>query len=120
MIMKKLCYLLVIFCAFALLYSCGKTYNADPNLLPGKWKSGTLFDKYLSNGTGLTWDESDGVLEDEAQKFEWTLTKDDLTIIHIGEMGQKVPKEYKITELTETIHKYKNDSGKNYTFQKVN
>ena len=114
--MKRLSGFLVVFCVLALLYSCGKDANFDKNLLPGKWKQGQLFEKYTADGTGWTWDESDDVTEDEAQQFEWTLEKDNLTQIHIMEMGGKVPKEYKVSELTETTLKYKDNYGKNYSF----
>ena len=118
--MKKLSGFLVIFSVLALLYSCGKDTDFDESLLYGKWKQGTLFEKYLSDGTGWTWDTSDDVTEDDAQPFEWTLDKDDLTQIHIMETGGKVPKVYKVTELTSTTFKYKDDYGKNYSFAREN
>jgi hypothetical protein len=117
--MKKLCYLFGIFCVLALLYSCKKDANVDKDLLYGKWKQGTLFEKYLSDGTGWTWDESDDVDESEAQKFEWTLEKADLTQVHLMEMGAKLPKYYTVTELTSSSLKYKDDYGKSYSFQKA-
>jgi len=91
----------------------------DQNLLTGKWKSGTLFYKYLSNGTGGTWDTADDVTEAEAQAFTWTLVNDLLTQIHILQMGGSVPKIYTVTELTETSLKYKDDFGKSFSFTKV-
>ena len=118
--MKKLGYLLGIFCGLMLLQSCEKENDFDKDLLHGKWQQGTLFEKYLSDGTGFTWDEGDDVDESEAQKFEWTLEKDNLIQIHIMEMGGKIPKSYTVTELTSSSLKYKDDYGKNYSFQKVN
>jgi hypothetical protein len=117
--MKKLGCLWGIFCVLFVLYSCGKETDFDNALLPGKWKQGTLFEKYMSDGTGKTWDESDDVSEDEAQNFTWTLENADLTQIHLGEMGHKVPKLYKVTELTSTSFKYKDDYGNSYSFIKV-
>jgi hypothetical protein len=52
-----------------LLYSCEKDPDFDSALLLGKWKQGTLFEKYMADGTGKTWDEGDYVTEDEAQDF---------------------------------------------------
>jgi len=91
----------------------------DESLLIGKWKSGTLFYKYLSDGTGGTWDTGDDVTEAEAQAFTWTLVKSELTHIHLLEIGGSVPKVYTVTELTSTSLKYEDDYGVNYSFTKV-
>ena len=117
--MKKLCYLLGGFCVVILLNSCVKENDFDKDLLHGKWQQGTLFERYLSDGTGFTWDEGEDVDESEAQKFEWTLEKDNLTQIHIMEMDAKIPRSYTVTELTSSSFKYKDDNGKSYSFQKV-
>ena len=85
----------------------------------GKWQSGTLFYKYLADGTGGTWDTIDNVLEEEAQDFTWTLVNADLTHIHILEIGGTVPKVYTVTELTATSLKYNDDFGVNWAFTKV-
>jgi hypothetical protein len=100
--------------------SCTKEDTTfDQSLLTGKWQSGTLFYKYLSNGTGGTWDTSDNVTEAEAQAFTWTLVKDLLTQIHVLEMGGSVPKVYTVTELTATSLKYHDDFGVSFSFTKV-
>ena len=91
----------------------------DQALLTGKWQSGTLFYKYLADGTGGTWDTADDVTEAEAQAFTWTLVNDLLTQIHILQMGGSVPKIYTVTELTATSLKYHDDFGKNFSFTKV-
>ena len=118
--MKRLCCLFGVFCMLMLLYSCGEDPKIEPESLPGKWRQGTVFEKYFTDGNGYTWDESDDVKEEEALKFTWTLEKNSLTQIHLGDMGQKIPKLYTVTELTETDFKYKDDYGKSYSFQKVN
>jgi len=117
---KTLRYLTMIIVLTILAVSCTKeevTYDED--LLTGKWQSGTLFYKYLSNGTGGTWDTSDDVTEAEAQAFTWTLVNDLMTHIHVLEMGGSVPKIYTVTELTATSLKYHDDFGVNFTFTKV-
>jgi hypothetical protein len=91
----------------------------DESLLIGKWQSGTLYYKYLVDGTGGTWDTSDNVTEAEAQAFTWTLVKAELTHIHVLEIGGSVPKVYTVTELTETSLKYHDDFGVNFSFTKV-
>ena len=47
------------------------TVEYDITDLYGKWESGTEYYEYFSDGSGLCWDEGDGVYEDEAQKFTW-------------------------------------------------
>ncbi len=99
--------------------SCEKEVHFDQDLLIGKWQSGTLYYRYFSNGDGYTWDTSDDVSEEEAQEFTWTLEKDELTHLHILEIGGVVPRFYTVTELTATTLKYKDDFGKTYHFTKV-
>ncbi len=90
----------------------------DEYYLIGKWQSGTLFYKYLSNGTGGTWDTADDVQENEAQAFTWSLVNAELTHIHILEIGGTVPKVYTLTELTSTTLKYHDDFS-SFSFTKV-
>lgn len=90
----------------------------DETLLYGKWVSGTVHYKYMSDGTGYTWDTADDVTEAEAQDFTWTLEGSDLTQIHILEMGGTVPKYYTVTVLTATTLKYKDDFGSSFSFTK--
>lgn len=99
--------------------SCEKLDDFDQSLLVGKWQSGSLYYRYLSNGNGYTWDEGDDVSEDEAQDFTWTLVQSELTHIHILEIGGTVPKVYTVTELTSTILTYEDDFGKSFSFTKV-
>ncbi len=119
--MKKiLSYLLSTVLLTALFVSCEKDEESfDETLLIGKWKSATLHYRYDDDYTGATWDTADDVSEDEAQKFEWTLIKSDLTHIHIMELGGKVPKYYTVTELTATSLKYEDEFGKRFSFRKV-
>ena len=117
--MKKIFYLLtLVLFVSATFHSCTKDETFDETLLYGKWQSETLFYVYNSNGNGKTWDEGDDVSEEEAQPFTWTLENADLLHIHIGEMGQNVPKSYTVTELTVTILKYKDAYGKQFSFTK--
>ncbi len=118
---KKALFYLTAFMAISLfVVSCepeDKTF--DESLLVGKWQSGTLYYKYLADGTGGTWDTSDDVTEAEAQQFTWTLVKSELTHIHILETGGTVPKVYTVTELTETSLKYHDDFGGSFSFTKI-
>ena len=93
----------------------------DEALLIGKWQSGTLFYKYLGDGSGGTWDTADDVKEEEAQDFTWTLVNAELTHIHICEIGCSIPKIYTVTELTSSSLIYHDDlGGGEFSFIKVN
>lgn len=121
--MKKLSVVIVSLCLITSTLSSCDLFNTnekfDKAFLPGKWQQGTLYERYYSNGDGLTWDTIDDVTEDEAQPFTWTLTEDNLTQIHIMEMGGKIPKNYTVTILTPTRLNYQDDYGTSYSFTKV-
>jgi len=117
---KNLIYLITCVLMMSLMVSCEPEEESfDESLLIGKWKSGTLYYKYLSNGSGGTWDTSDDVSESEAQPFTWTLEKSELTHLFVMELGGIVPKVYTVTALTETSLKFKDDFGKSFSFSKV-
>lgn len=118
--MKKLFLCLMVCFSFSVLFiSCEEEeIFFQESLLIGKWASGTVYYKYLSDYSGKTWDTSDDVTEAEAQSFTWTLVKSELTHIHIMEVGGNVPKVYTVTELTETTLRYKDDFGTIYSFTK--
>lgn len=120
MMKKTLLYLTMLAIVTLLAVSCTKEeVFYDQTLLTGKWQSGTLFYKYLANGTGGTWDTADDVTEAEAQEFTWTLVNDLMTHIHVLEMGGSVPKIYTVTELTASSLKYEDDFGVTFSFTKV-
>jgi hypothetical protein len=117
---KTLRYFTMLLVVTLIAVSCTKEVTTyDQTLLNGKWQSGTLFYKYLADGTGGTWDTADNVTEAEAQAFTWTLEADLLTHIHVLEMGGSVPKIYTVSELTATTLKYHDDFGVNFSFTKV-
>ncbi len=119
--MKKiLTYLLLGVLTALMITSCTEDEETFTDvLILGKWQSGTVYYKYLGNGTGSTWDTKDDVDESEAQGFTWTLEQSTLTHIHIMEIGGSVPKTYTVTELTSTTLKYEDDFGKKFSFTKV-
>jgi hypothetical protein len=120
MIKRTISYLTLFMMISFLIVSCEPAaVSFDSSLLPGKWKSGTLYYKYTSDGKGSTWDTADDVTEAEAQLFTWTLVESELTHIHILEMGGSVPKVYTVTELTSSSLKYKDDFGVSFAFTKV-
>jgi hypothetical protein len=121
--MRKIAiYLFLVVVASSLMVSCDllpEEESFDETFLIGKWQSGTLFYKYLDNGSGATWDTSDDVTEEEAQSFTWTLVKSELTHIHVLEIGGSVPKVYTVTELSDSTLKYEDDFGKSFSFNKI-
>ena len=119
--MKKFIICLVVFMSFSVLFnSCTKDEEFfQESFLIGKWVSGTVYYKYLSDYSGKTWDTADDVTEAEAQSFTWTLVKSELTHIHIMVVGGNIPKVYTVTELTATTLRYKDDFGKSYSFTKL-
>lgn len=120
MLRKTLFYLTACMVISFLAVSCEPTDQSfDESLLIGKWQTGTLYYKYLSDGSGATWDTADNVTEAEAQVFTWTLVKSELTHIHVLEMGGSVPKVYTVTELTATSLKYKDEFGASFSFTKI-
>lgn len=121
---------LLLLLAFALTALIAVTFNActsdddeinfDEQLLVGKWlqNSSQVYYVYNSDYTGKTWDESE-VIEEQAQAFTWTLVADDLTQIHIMEIGGNVPKEYQVLTLSYGSMTYKDvKSGTVYSFTK--
>ncbi|MCT4639222.1 MAG: lipocalin family protein [Bacteroidales bacterium] len=122
--MRKISSTILLVASIALIaVSCKKDdpeVSFDESLIIGKWKSGTLFERYDIGKTGATWDTADDVDESEAQTFTWTLEKDQLEQIHIIQNGGKVPKTYTVTALTATTLSYKDNFGKTKTFSKQN
>lgn len=105
--MKKLIFSLLLIAAASLFFtSCGKdkdekkSYSASQ--VVGKWKkaSSNEYWRYNADATGDFWDEDEDVHEGEGTHFLWSLSDADLRITYVGEMGQEVPRDYEIVELT--------------------
>ncbi len=120
--MKKFLVLAMALVALPILFnSCQKDnpISFDETLLYGKWQSGTVFYKYLSDYTGTTWDTADDQVDGEGLSFTWSLDNSDLTQIYVLELGGSVPKVYTVTVLNATTLTYHDSFGKSYTFTKV-
>ncbi|MBQ9474529.1 MAG: hypothetical protein IJU81_09000 [Bacteroidales bacterium] len=118
---KGLLFSIPLVCVLLCLTSCKQEdVTFDESLLPGKWVSGTEYYRYDPVGTGVTWDTGDDVSEEEGQPFEWTLDGNQLTHVHIMEMGGRVPKSYTLTELTSTRLSYKDNYLQSFTYTRVN
>lgn len=89
--------------------------------LYGKWVSGTVYYVYNSDGTGVTWDENDGMSEADGQLFTWEVDESKMVRVYKSEMGVDVHKNYIITELTpSTLKYYSAYNAYTYSFTKVN
>lgn len=92
--------------------------TVEPYQLHGLWQkfSTQEYWRYRADGTGVTWDESEDVSEEESNlTFEWSINGDELTHIFRGSLGnQAVPKVYTITSISSTQMKWEDDYGQTY------
>lgn len=119
---KLLKYLLVAVAVSAVMISCKKDEpdsGFDRDDLIGKWqlmlkngvdKSADLdYWKFDADGTGSVWVESIGGAEGE-QPFDWTLTKDNLVMIHYVGGVPEAPWPYTVASLTSSKMKLEDKS----------
>ena len=99
-------------------FSYTKVTDYDVSLLYGKWANGTEYYLFNSDGTGATWDTSEGGTEEEPQRFTWSFKDAKLTFIM--ETGGSLPKTYTVTKLTSTTLQYKGSADIKFSFTKVN
>lgn len=121
--MKKLSIILVAALMMVLsMASCNDDIGTDfdKTLLYGKWQEGSVFERYDSDGTGITWDEADDITEEEGQPFNWTLNGDILTQEHLTVFGSIIPKVYTVSTLNTSNLTYYDDYGSYHYFTKVN
>ncbi|OJV39192.1 MAG: hypothetical protein BGO29_02980 [Bacteroidales bacterium 36-12] len=118
---QKINYLLaLVFIAIAMVSCMPEDDIFDETLLYGKWKSGTEFYRFDSDGKGKNWDAAETEEDDEGGSFTWTLVKADLTVIRITTTtGSGIPHTYTVLELTSSKLKF-NDGFEDQTFSKVN
>lgn len=139
--MKKVIPAIICFVLSFGFYSCNPiTYNNTD--LIGTWRCASeglqpegnymyyVFSAEKTNDTtypyyGKTWDEGDGVYEDQLTEkgngwFKWGISGRDLSEIHFMEYGwADIPKIYTIKLLTETTFTYVDDFGKSHTLTRV-
>lgn len=94
-----------------------QTYDTD--LIIGLWQNGTVHYRFNDDGTGVTWDTADDVLESEGSKFTWEINKNIFTHFHQMEIGGIIPKPYKITKLDLMNMEYKDPYGVKSVFTKL-
>ena len=95
-----------------------------PDQVTGCWVKNSTQEywRYLDDGTGVTWDESEDHTEAESNlRFEWSVSGDVLTHIFRGEEGnQAVPKVYTVKGISPSAMSWEDDYGQQYTLIKVN
>ena len=98
--------------------------TVEPGQLVGCWQvTGTQeYWRYRSDYSGVTWDESEDISEEESNlTYTWTINGDELTHVFSGEMGnQAVPKVYTVTSISANAMEWKDIYGMTKTFNKVN
>ncbi len=92
----------------------------NPALLEGEWVHGTEHEVYMSDGRGRMWDDSDDVGRGEAQRFEWGLDSNLLTIVCRLELGGVLPKRYVVTFVDDETLVYRDVYGNSYMWDKKN
>ena len=120
--MKKYLSIIIGCLLMGFVSSCNPTENTDvdANQIYGKWCDGTVYERYDSDGNGVTWDTADDVTEQEAQPFSWILNGTRLTQEHHGEMGSLIYKQYHVTKLDASNFSYEDDYGFGHNFVRVN
>ena len=91
----------------------------DEDLLIGLWKEDEVYYRYNDDGTAVTWDLADDVMEDEGTELDWTLVDDVFTHLYKMEIGGTVPKTYTMKVLELDTMKYEDDFGVKHVFSKV-
>lgn len=91
----------------------------DTDLLIGLWQEGSVYYRFNDDGSGVTWDTADDIVESEGSKFTWEVNKNRFTHYHQMEIGGIVPKVYKITKLDLMNLEYHDDYGVKSMFIKL-
>lgn len=91
----------------------------DEDLLIGVWKEGEIYYRYNEDGTAVTWDLSDDVMEDEGTELEWTLDNALFTHFYKMQIGGMVPKTFNMKVLELDYMEYDDDYGVDHKFTKV-
>lgn len=91
----------------------------DEDLLIGLWKEGEVYYRYNDDGTAVTWDLADDVMEDEGTELDWTLDEDLFTHYYKMEIGGIVPKVFTMKVLELDVMEYGDEFGVEHKFTKV-
>lgn len=93
----------------------------DVENLIGLWEDGNMeFFRYNEDGTAVSWDAKDDVLEEEGTQYDWDI-QHDIFILTAKMQGWKglIPKMYTMRVLEIDTMVYDDDYGNRYSFSKV-
>ena len=90
-----------------------------PAQLVGEWTMGTLHMEYKADGSGLHWDTGEDIRKEEAQRFQWSLDSNMLTLTFRTQLGGVVPKLYLVTFVDNENLSYRNAYDDSYLWEKV-
>lgn len=93
--------------------------NYDTDLLIGLWQENSVFYRYNDDGSAVTWDVADDVLEEEGVQLTWTMNHNLFTHYYKMEIGGIVPKTYNMKQLELDVLEYCDDYGVNHKFSRV-
>ncbi|GHV37056.1 hypothetical protein FACS1894178_8740 [Bacteroidia bacterium] len=125
---------IAIVCIFVmfLFSSCVDPVYFNENDLIGHWvtpstngqgTTGELHFRYRADHSGVEWDTSDDVSEDEStMKFTWTVgvaKSDELVHTYHQELGADIPKYYTLVTLDATKLTYRDNFGKSFSFTRT-
>lgn len=97
--------------------------DVAPGQLYGCWQKEATQEywRYRADSTGVTWDESEDISEEESNLvYTWTINGDVLTHVFTGlQENQAVPKVYTVAAIDGTGMEWKDDYGMTYKYIKV-
>ncbi len=91
----------------------------DSDLLIGLWSENSVYYRYNDDGSAVTWDTADDIVESEGTKVLWELRHNLFTHYYVMEIGGVVPKMYNIKQLELDILEYNDDYGVSHVFKRV-
>lgn len=91
----------------------------DEDMLIGLWQEDEVYYRYKDDGSAITWDLADDVMEDEGTELDWTLEGSVFTHYYKMEIGGMIPKVFNMKVLELDTMKYEDDYGVGHIFIKV-
>lgn len=91
----------------------------DSDLLIGLWNENSVYYRYNDDGSAVTWDVADDIIESEGTRLSWELRHNLFIHNYIMEIGGVVPKMYNMKQLELDILEYNDDYGVNHVFRRV-
>lgn len=93
--------------------------NFDTDLLIGLWNENTVYYRFNDDGSGVTWDLSDDLVESEGTKMKWELERGKFILYYTMEIGCVIPKLYNMNKLELDVLEYYDDFGVEHKLSRV-